>query len=747
MRTSRGKHHFAKVAALLILLSVASAFSWAHEGHKPLPAKGVQVDLATGRINVSPIARSNLGLRIEEVGLSTVEDRLTVPAVLVAPWAGRAFVTTRLPGKITAVHFQVGDKVSAGQALAEVQSSDLENVQLELLQSANEARLSAQLLKQLEQGYGWGAVAEQTISEARSKEQQNRNDLEIARRRLFVLGVDDRFASALLEPRPKILATLPIPSPIAGTITRSQVQVGQVVDLSEHLFEIVDASSVWVKLEVLEKDLPRIAIGNRVEIRLAAYPAPGDFFHSTVRVKGLSLDAKTGEGTVWSELSNPSGQYRFLPGMYGQAEVVLSAEQKTTVPTGALITDGVERFVLVEEGPGQYARQNIVPRQLLAEYVEIQSGQVFPGDRVVTEGSHELRSFFMQGTLRVSPEAARRIGLQVRPAARRKIGDVVRISGIIDLPAGRRAIASARLPGTIERILVDRDQMVRPGDVIAQVRSLEFQNLQLELLRNHLQTQLNEQIVRRIRSVSAGAVPEREMREAESAYRASSQRRESLRRKLQAAGVSEPEIQGVMDRGKFLDALPVRAPIAGAVVQFFHAGIGHSVKAEDPLFEIHDVAHPIVRGFVSERQLAAVRIGQKAVMRLLATPNVVTDGTVVRSSQTLADNDRTLSIWLEPMPSRHADPAWVWLNGMPVRSTLLVSESAPTLAVPVESLLHEWMETYVFVQKSDGSFERRRVKTGTSDDDFVAIAEGLREGEPVAVGGVAELQTGYTSIK
>jgi len=399
MQATKKQASFAKTAMAVAFLTVAATWLWAHEGHLPLPTKGAQVDAVRGRINLSADARSALDVKTEEVRGLTADERLTLPVVLTAPWQGRAFVTTRLAGRVSAVLVQPGQVVSRGQALAEVQSVELENLQWELLQAANDARLSAQNLQQLSKGPAQGVVSETTINEARAKDQQDRNELEIARRKLLVLGVQDAFVGRLLDSAGKPQATLPVISPIAGIVTRTEVQVGQVVDLPDHLFEIVDPSSVWVRMDVLEKDLPRIKVGQSVEVRLGAYQGPGEIFPSSVRVKGLSLDPKTRQGTVWSELANPPGQRpRFLPGMVGEAEVILSTQQlKGAVPAAALISDGAERYVLVEEGPGQYVRHFVVVGRSTLGWVEVAAGQLFPGDRVVTVGSHELSTLLVQG--------------------------------------------------------------------------------------------------------------------------------------------------------------------------------------------------------------------------------------------------------------------------------------------------------------------------------------------------------------
>jgi multidrug efflux pump subunit AcrA (membrane-fusion protein) len=69
------------------------------------------------------------------------------------------------------------------------------------------------------------------------------------------------------------------------------------------------------------------------------------------------------------------------------------------------------------------------------------------------------------------------------------------------------------------------------------------------------------------------------------------------------------------------------------------------------------------------------------------------------------------------------------------------------LAVPEDAVLREGGAAYLFVRRPDGGFERRAVAIGRSDGVFVEVVGGLAEGEPVAVHGVAYLQTAFASLQ
>jgi membrane fusion protein, heavy metal efflux system len=762
----------AKLGAITVLLTAAVTWLWAHEGHLPLPTRGAVVDPDTGQVNLSPDARAALDVRTAEVRLEALPERLSTPATLVAPWHRRAFVTTRLAGKIAAVRVRAGDPVERGQALAEVESLGLENLQLELRTARNAERVSAREVRRLGEAYASGSVPDRDLEAARSRHQQDRNALEIARLKLLGLGVaEDTLERVLQTSGARPLSPLPITSPIPGVVTRVEVRVGQEVDLADHLFEVVDLSSLWVRAEVLEADLPRVRPGQPVEVRLAALP--GKVFRTTVQVKGLSLDPKTRQGTAWAELPNPPGEpSRLLPGMYGQADFVFTTPGKVvTVPAEAVVADGAERYVLVEEGPGQYVRQNVVTGRQAGGRVEVRAGQVAPGDRVVTVGGHELGSFFGHGAVRLSPQAARNIGLRVEPARRGPVAEVLELTGAVELPVGKSAVVSSPLRGTIRRLRVDHDRVVRAGEVLAEVGGPAFQDLQLYLIRNHLRLRLLEQSLDHLRALArVNAVAEGRLLAAEDAAAAARERRDSARRKLEAVGLTATQLRYLLDRRRPFDSFPVKAPIPGVVVRF-RAALGHAVQADHPLFEIHDLTRPLVRAFVSEREVPAVRVGQRARVRLLADPAARAEGVVARSGQTFGADDRTLSVWVEPgegtLPAlRRALPAlgardalslaaWAgvqeerprWLPGTLARVTLVVSEPGPALAVPRQAVLREGSQTYLFVRRPGGAFDRREITTGRADDRFVAVTSGLREGEEVAVRGVAGLQTAYATIK
>ena len=733
------------VLASASLLTVGVTVLLAHEGHAPLPTKGVQVDIARGQLLLTPAARDSLAVTTAEVEMTAVEGRLLAYATVELPWTHHGFATSRLPGRIVKAYVAPGQTVRAGEVVAEVQSLDLDTLQLDALTAQTEVILGEKVVKELRKSVDSGAVAGQSLVDAESKLAQSRNALVVARSKWLAFGLDAGSLDAILQSgvaNPGL--TLPVRVPVGGTVIHAELTVGKVVEPAEHLAEVADVTTVWVRVGVLEKDLHRVAVGTPVDVRLVAHP--GEVFRTTVAAVAPYLDPTTHLASVWAELKNPSGREpRFVPGMAGRADVILPADKpRLTVPVAAVAREGVDRFVFVEEasaaGASEYRKKPVATGRRIEDRVEILAGELFPGDRVVVRGAHELGGLFAPGVLRLGPEAERAIGLRVEAATAAPVDDTVTLSGAVDLPPADRGSATAPLAGVIASVRTDRGRAVKAGEVLAEVVSPELQTMQLELIRAGLELRLEADTLARIRDLDA--VARRRVWEAEGRVAGLKAQVETLRRKLRTVGLADPDIDRIVETKQVLSAVPVRSPVTGVVVTF-DKSLGQAVAAQEVLFAVHDPSHPWVMAAVSERDIGRVRVGQTVRVRLVSDPAAVLTGRVARTGRTVGAESRAMSVWIELDAADH--PPLV--HGQLATVTVVTGSRSPVVTVPLEAVGGEPGATFVFVRRPDGVFERRPVETGASDDRRVEVVRGLEVGPPVAVAGVAELAAGLASLR
>ncbi len=320
------------IAALLLVTTTLPVA--AHEGHRPLPTRGMEVNAETGKMVLTKTARTTLDVQTAEVGPQDLAQSILAYGTLASPWNRHAMVSSPLSGRIVELFVTPGESVKAGQLLAELDSPELELLQLELRNAQTALDLSLKLVASSETASRAGAVPGIRFIEAQNDVEQNRAVIEIARAKWMGLNLPAEALEQILNPsNTTAKQRLSLISPIDGVVTHADLSVGKVINPKEHLFEVLDLSTIWLKVGVLEKDLAQVAVGQPLVLTLTAYP--GETFVSHIDVFGQFLDPDTHLGTVWAPLSNlPTGEPRLLPGMSGQVQLkVGDAGDKIVLPT------------------------------------------------------------------------------------------------------------------------------------------------------------------------------------------------------------------------------------------------------------------------------------------------------------------------------------------------------------------------------------------------------------------------------
>ncbi len=138
-----------------------------HENHAPLPTKGVTI--AGDTIMLSDKAREAIGLTTEKIEFGDIDRTVTVSARVELPWYAQAMITSLVPGKIDAVLVRPGETVVPGQELARLVSTELESLQLDLLQAKTQLELAHKLVDQRTALDQQGVIAGKSLLESQAQ--------------------------------------------------------------------------------------------------------------------------------------------------------------------------------------------------------------------------------------------------------------------------------------------------------------------------------------------------------------------------------------------------------------------------------------------------------------------------------------------------------------------------------------------------------------------------------------------------
>ncbi|MEW6682529.1 MAG: efflux RND transporter periplasmic adaptor subunit [Nitrospirota bacterium] len=178
--------------------------------------------------------------------------------------------------------------------------------------------------------------------------------------------------------------------------------------------------------------------------------------------------------------------------------------------------------------------------------------------------------------------------------------------------------------------------------------------------------------------------------------------------------------------------IPLTAPIAG-VISKWDAKVGEAVGPGSVLFEIIDPSVMWVEGDLPEHESQQVRVGQVARVSVVALPERVFEGRIVRMGGMVEPEKRSVHVWVEvPNPKYELKPE------MFSQLAIVVGSRSQVLAIPKQAVLRAGGELVVFVEAGD-AYLRRNVATGTQDDRYVEIVRGLQPGDRVVTQGHYEL--------
>ncbi len=178
-----------------------------------------------------------------------------------------------------------------------------------------------------------------------------------------------------------------------------------------------------------------------------------------------SLDSRSQISSAWVSLEHKG----ILPGLVGQATIYTSERTgSVTVPQRAVYSDGLQNYVFVEEAStrkaAEFRKRNIrLGKRVLANQesaepmVEVIQGDIFPGDRVVVRGGHELSTLFFLGVLKLSNSDQQRLGILSSPAAYRPVARTIQLSASVTLPPESVSVLSSQISGRFTRIHFGRD--------------------------------------------------------------------------------------------------------------------------------------------------------------------------------------------------------------------------------------------------------------------------------------------------
>lgn len=369
------------IVAAVALLG-AGAWSWSRRGDGT-PSAGGPPGGGFGRppmaVELGTVARADLAEYLTIVG-----NLIGAATVEVAP---------KVSGRLAAVNMRLGDPVARGQVIARIEDSE---IQEQVKQAEASFEVAAATVRQREADlkfaetslersrnlYTRQLLPKQTLDDSEARYQSAQAQIDLARAQFTQ-------ARSRLDELRLTLGNTAILSPVDGFIGKRHLDPGAYVTSNSPVASVVDIRLVRLVVNLVERDLRRVARGAVGEVEVDAFP--NETFQGHVARIAPVLDPATRTAEMEIEITNPD--FRLKPGMYARVRLTTQQRPQTlVVPRNALVDVDGTRGVYVPTP--REAQSGAVPAgarpALSARFVPVQTG-VQEGERVeilsgVTEG-------------------------------------------------------------------------------------------------------------------------------------------------------------------------------------------------------------------------------------------------------------------------------------------------------------------------------------------------------------------------
>lgn len=272
-------------------------------------------------------------------------------------------VKAETDGTVKEIRFREGERVAQGDLLVALDDT---KAAAQLHEAEARLKLAQTSLARVEQLYKDRLISQAEYDAATSEAAEKAAVVEVKRRELR----DTR-----------------VTAPFSGFTGARLISPGQVITKSLRLTGLVDLDTVKVEVEVPERYLSQLHVGQPVEFRVAAFPK--DRFKGEIYFISPQLDTALRTALVKARIPNADGKLR--GGMFANLDLGIQLRDSALViPEPAIINNGDATFVFAITDTNTATMKPVQTGLRLAGKVEVLSGLV-AGEKVVVEGVQKLR--------------------------------------------------------------------------------------------------------------------------------------------------------------------------------------------------------------------------------------------------------------------------------------------------------------------------------------------------------------------
>jgi len=333
------------------------------------------------------------GISIAVAGPGNIERHINLPGEIRLNADKVAHIVPQVSGVVRKIYKRLGDRVKTGELMAVLESRELADAKSAYFVAQERLALAQAILVREKKLWKKKISAERDYLKAKRDLAETSIELKTAEKKLHTLGVSEKALRKLSKESPMEFSRYEIRSPFAGTVIKKHITIGEMLMTNSKAFTVADLSNVWVNMNVYQKYIPFVAIGQKARISTAHGILQHD---GTISYISPLVGEKTRTAIARVVLPNRDGRWK--PGMFINAKVIIEeVPAKIMVPKSAIQTveDKPTIFVLDAESGG-FAPRHVTIGKSDDKSVEIVSS-LKVGEKYVSRGAFILKAEMGKG--------------------------------------------------------------------------------------------------------------------------------------------------------------------------------------------------------------------------------------------------------------------------------------------------------------------------------------------------------------
>lgn len=325
------------------------------------------------------------GVLIQKASGGNLKKTINSPGLITTNGDVHIHLLPKVSGIVAQATKNIGDQVKENELLAVLESREMAEAKSAYLEALKKEMLTAKKLARESSLFEKKVSTEMEYQEAQAAQEDSLINLELAKQKLFTLGLTSSEIDEVVLSDPQYLRIYEMRSPLNGTVIKRHLANGEYIDIAHEAYEIADLQNVWVEFALFPNDISLIRKGQIVKFKDAlGRTGSGEIIHISP-----TLEENTRKAFAIAQVDNQTGIWN--PGLF--VDVQIPTEEKKIslmIPKEAVQKVDGKQCLFVQNNEGFEVRP-VILGDCNDSHIEVLSG-LKPGERYASEKTFILKA-------------------------------------------------------------------------------------------------------------------------------------------------------------------------------------------------------------------------------------------------------------------------------------------------------------------------------------------------------------------